>query len=68
MTVQDLIGYLQEIEDKTLNVRLSADHSQVAMVCNSVDVGHIEEETYMADEVLLEEYPDAIKVVILGAY
>jgi hypothetical protein len=42
MKVEDLIKILQEVEDKTLQVRTNADHSQTPMLVYGGEVGYVD--------------------------
>jgi hypothetical protein len=68
MKISELIAELQRF-DGNLQVRVEADHGQVAMESYDVSVMHIDSNCYMPDEVEMEylhEYPDAIKIVVIS--
>lgn len=68
MNVQQLIDKLQEVEDKTLQVRLYTDHGQTCMACNGVAESYISEDVYMPDEIHPDDvgsYDDIIKILVL---
>lgn len=71
MNVQELINILEQVEDKSLQVRLECDHGQVPMKLNGQCISYIEGDIYMPDGVHpddFDEYPDAVKVFCLEAY
>jgi hypothetical protein len=73
MYISEMIKSLSLILDKEgdLEVRLVCDHGQVWMEAGHVGITHIEEETFMAEDVSeedLEDYPDAVKVCEIQAF
>lgn len=74
MKVSKLIRQLQiEMEENgDINVRLICDHSQSLMSPTGSGLGYIEDDfEYMGEEIAgeyLEEYPDAVKVIVIEAF
>lgn len=69
MTVDELVEELQTLQQEgkgQLSIRMYADHGQCSMKVHNVGIMHIEEETYMAEVIDVDDvddYPDAIAVV-----
>jgi len=67
MKVKDLKKLLEDA-DENLDVRVIADHGQVAMLCNTASEEYIDSDEYMAEHV----HPDAVdeetdvKVFLIG--
>lgn len=69
MTLLELKKIIDELpeEDMELDVRVLADHGQTPMRADFAEVGYIDQDTYMPDEVNPEDAgDDCFKVFIIG--
>lgn len=70
MKIKELIRALER-QDQELQVRLVCNHGQALMECFSGEIGYIEEDSYMPDEIHPddyneEDYPTAQRVFVLA--
>ena len=70
MNVQRLIGYLQKIEDKTIEVAIVAMQGTQIMRCNGIDVAYVEDLcTHPVVEVLENDKTGSEEaIILLGGY